>query len=66
MLLSLRRVFKSPEPDGGPSLLPDTRIWVSFRGGTDRGGLEDLAFNTLLPKAVIKKYVMTLSKVPVI
>jgi len=59
---NIRRVFKSPEPVGGPSLLPDTRIWVSFRGGTDRGSLEDLAFATLIPKTAIKNYVSTLSK----
>jgi hypothetical protein len=27
-----RRVFTGPEPELGPNLLPDTRIWVSFRG----------------------------------
>ena len=25
-------------------------MFCSFRGGTDRGGLEDLAFTTLVPR----------------
>ena len=41
---NIRRVFKNPEPDRRPSLLPDTRIWVSFRGRIERGSLEDLLF----------------------
>ena len=28
---NIRRVFKSPEPERRPSLMPETRIWVSFR-----------------------------------
>jgi len=59
---NIRRVFKNPEPDRRPSLLPDTRIWVSFRGGTDRGSLEDLSFTTLIPKTTIKHYISTISK----
>ena len=59
---NIRRVFKNPEPDRRPSLLPDTRIWVSFRGGTDRGSLEDLSFVTLIPKNTIKQYISTISK----
>ena len=57
-----RRVFKNPEPERKPSLLPDTRIWVSMRGGTDRGSLEDLSFISLLPKPVIKQYLSTITK----
>ena len=59
---NIRRVFKNPEPDRRPSLLPDTRIWISFRGGTDRGSLEDLSFVTLIPKTTIKNYITTISK----
>lgn len=59
---NIRRVFKSPEPERRPTLLPDTRIWISLRGGTDRGSLEDLSFISLLPKPVIKHYLSTLTK----
>jgi len=59
---NIRRVFKSPEPERRPSLMPETRIWVSFRGGTDRGSLEELAFTTLLPRSTVKQYVSTLTK----
>ena len=36
---NIRRVFKSPEPERRPSLLPDTRIWVSFRWPGSSSGL---------------------------
>jgi len=59
---NIRRVFKSPEPERRPSLLPDTRIWVSFRGGTDRGSIEELAFTSLLPRPTVKQYISTVTK----
>ena len=61
-LFLYRRVFKNPEPERRPSLLPDTRIWISFHGGTDRGSLEDLAFLSLLPRATLAQYVATVCK----
>ena len=59
---NIRRVFKGPEPERRPTLLPDTTIWISFRGGTDRGSLEDLCFTSLLPRSSLKQYVSAISK----
>ena len=59
---NIRRVFKSPEPERRPSLLPDTRIWISFRGGTDRGSLEDISFISLLPRSFLQHQVSAISK----
>ena len=61
-LFLYRRVFKNPEPERRPSLLPDTRIWISFRGGTDRGSLEDLSFISLLPRTTLAQCVSTVWK----
>ena len=62
MLIFPRRVFKNPEPERRPSLLPDTKIWISFRGGTDRGSLEDLSFISLLPRTTLAQCVSTVWK----
>ena len=35
---------------------------MSFRGGTDRGSLEDLSFISLLPRSTIQDYIKTISK----
>ena len=59
---NIRRVFKSPEPERRPSLLPDTRIWISFRGGTDRGSLDDLSFISLLSRSTLQQYVSGMSR----
>merc|ERR1712079_622310 len=59
---NIRRVFKSPEPERKPSLLPDTRIWISFHGGTDRGSLEDLSFTSLLSRPSLAQWVWTVCK----
>ena len=43
-------------------MLPDTRIWISFHGGTDRGSLEDLSFISLLPRPRLAQCVATVCK----